>query len=124
MNYLKQRVAEFYSQALLYFLARNKIENETIQAQISRLNPITLRCFWKLFTREESDSAVFLERPHMIDEELYRLSIDALGSEQVASFAVKELVPFLSAGQIKEASQIVLENFEKYKKEKKNDNVS
>jgi len=50
---------------------------------------------------------------------MYRLSVDALGSEQYANFAIKELLPILAAGQIKEASQIIFENFEKFKKDEK-----
>ena len=43
----------------------------------------------------------------------------ALNSEQSAKFAIKELLPILTIGEIKEASQIVFENFERFKKEKK-----
>ena len=50
---------------------------------------------------------------------MLRLSIDALGSEQSAEFAVKELLPLLASDQTKEALQIVVENFEKFKKEKR-----
>ncbi|MCV0431602.1 DNA repair exonuclease [Nitrosopumilus sp.] len=95
------------------------IETDNIQAQISRLNSIALRCFWRINTRQGSDSSVFLDRPNIIDEEMYRLSVDALGSEQAASFAIKELLPVLSSGEIKEASEIIIENFQKFKKEKK-----
>ena len=66
-----------------------------------------------------SDSSVFLDRPNVIDDEMFRLSVDALGSEQAASFAIKELLPVLASGEIKEASQIIVESFEKFKKEKK-----
>ena len=50
---------------------------------------------------------------------MFRLSVDALGSEQAANLAIKELLPVLSSGQIQEASQIIIENFEKFKKEKR-----
>ncbi|QUC65029.1 exonuclease SbcCD subunit D [Nitrosopumilus sp. K4] len=95
-----------------------KIETDYIQAQISRLQALTLRCFWRITTKEISESSVFLDRPNVIDDEMFRLSVDALGSEENANFAVKELLPLLSTGQIKEASQIIVENFEKFKKEK------
>ena len=100
------------------------IETDQIQAQISRLHAQTLRCFWRITSKEMSDSSVFLERPNTIDDEMFRLSVDAIGSEQIANFAVKELLPLLASGQIKEASQIIVENFEKYKKEKKNDHIN
>jgi len=96
-----------------------KIETDHIQAQISRLNSIVLRCFWRITTKQISDSTIFLDRPNVIDEEIFRLAVDVLGSEQSAKFAIKELLPILSSGEIKEASQMVIENFEKFKKEKK-----
>ena len=97
------------------------IETDQIQAQISRLYQHTLRCFWRITSKEISDSSVFLERPSTIDDEMLRLSVDASGSEQIANFAIKELLPLLSSAQIKEATQIIVENFEKFKKEKVND---
>ena len=97
----------------------DSIETEHIQVQIARLNALVLRCFWRISTKQVSDSSVFLDRPSVIDDEMYRLSVDALGSEQSANFAIKELLPILATGEIKEASQIIFENFEKFKKEKK-----
>ena len=94
------------------------IETDHIQAQIARLNSLVLRCFWRISTKQISDSSVFLDRPNVIDDEMYRLSVDATGSEQLAKFAIKDLLPILAAGEIKEASQLVFENFEKFKKEK------
>jgi DNA repair exonuclease SbcCD nuclease subunit len=94
----------------------DKIETDHIQAQIARLNSWVLRCFWRISTKQVSDSSVFLDRPNVIDDEMYRLSIDALGSEESAKFAIKELLPILAAGEIKEATQIIFENFEKIKK--------
>ena len=95
-----------------------EIEIDVIQAQISRLNALSLRCFWKVVSKE-TESSVFLDRPGVIDDELFRLSVNALGSEQIACFAVKELLPLLETDQIKQATQIVVENFERYKKEQK-----
>lgn len=95
------------------------IETDYIQAQIARLNSLVLRCFWKIGTKQISDSSVFLDRLNVIDDEMFRLSVDALDSEQAASFAIKELLPVLAAKEIKEASQIICESFEKFKKGKK-----
>ncbi len=95
----------------------DKIEIDFIQAEISRLNSLVLRCFWRIISKETVDSSVFLDRPNVIDDELFRLSVNALGSEQIASFAVKDLLPLLDSGKLKEAVQMVVENFENYKKE-------
>ena len=95
------------------------IENDVLQAQISRLNDLTLRCFPKIVSKQNEDSSIFFERPNVIDDELFKLAVNALGSQTLASFAVKDLLPFLAANRIKEAVQLVTENFEMYKKEKK-----
>ncbi len=95
------------------------IETDYIQAQIGRLQAQTLRCFWRIISKDILDSSVFLDRPNVIDDEMLRLSANALGSEQIANFAIKDLLPPLALTQIKEATQIVLESFENFKKEKK-----
>jgi DNA repair exonuclease SbcCD nuclease subunit len=97
----------------------DKIETDLIQAQISRLNELTLRCFWRIVSKESVDSSVLLDRPGVIDDELFRLSVNALSSEQIASFAVKELLPMLDSDKLKDAIQVVMEDFENFKKEKK-----
>ena len=94
------------------------IETDQIQAQMSRLQAQTLRCFWRIISKENLDSSVFLERPNAIDDEMLRLSTDSTGSEQIANFAIKELLPSLATNQIKEAANVIFENFEIFKKEK------
>ena len=96
------------------------IETDLLQAQINRIQAQTLRCFWKIVSKEVLESSVFLERPNLIDEEMFRLSVDAVGSEKIANFAIKELLTPLSTNQIKEATKIVIENFESFKREKNN----
>ena len=96
-----------------------KIETDHIQAQIARLNSLVLRCFWRISTKQISESSVLLDKPNVIDDEVFRLSVDVLGSEENANFAIKELLPILTSNQIKEASELIYENFEKYKKAKK-----
>ena len=95
------------------------IETDHIQSQIARLNSLALRCFWKITTKQISDSSVFLDRPSVIEDEIIRLSINALDSEKEANFAVKQLLPALSTDGIDQALEIILENFEKFKKEEK-----
>ena len=94
------------------------VEQEIIQAQISRLIPHTLHCSWKLVQKQDSDSSVLSDRPARIDEELFKLAVNSLKSEKLASFAVNDLLPILSASQIEQANQLIIENFERFKKEK------
>ncbi|MBT6838509.1 MAG: DNA repair exonuclease, partial [Nitrosopumilus sp.] len=95
------------------------IETDHIQAQIARLNSLVLRCFWKITTKQISDSSVFLDRPSVIEDEMFRLSINALDSEKDADFAIKQLLPTLSTDGMNQALEVILENFEKFKKEEK-----
>jgi hypothetical protein len=104
-------------------ISGDNIETDHIQNLVSLLNSLSLRCFWRVINKK-SDSTVYLEKPNIIDEELFKLAVDSLGSEKLASFAVKELLPLLSTEQLKEASLILIENFEKYKMEKKIDHIS
>ncbi len=97
------------------------IEIDQLQAQIARLSSLTLKCFWKIATKQISDSSVFLDKPNEIEDEILKLSIKALDSEQEANFAINELLPKLSKEQTEQGLEIIIENFEKFKKEEKND---
>ena len=97
------------------------IEIDHIQAQIARLSSSTIRCFWKIETKQISDSSVFLDRPNEIEDEILKLSIKALDSEQDANFVINELLPKLSKDQTEQGLEIILENYEKFKKEKNHD---
>ena len=94
-----------------------EIETDHIQAQISRLNSLALRCFWKINNRKFSEASVFLDKPTAIDDELFRLAVDILGSEKQAKFAINDLLPILTSGEINEASEVIAENFQKFKKD-------
>jgi len=50
---------------------------------------------------------------------MFRLSINALDSEKEADFAIKQLLPTLSTDGMNQALEVILENFEKFKKEEK-----
>ena len=118
---VSQKILNFERKPIIELkISGKKIETDLIQAQISRLNPYSLRCFWKIINNDRMDSSIYFEKPNQIDEELFKLSVNALGSEQIAHFAVKELLPLLSSKQLDEATQLVVENFHEFKKRKKN----
>ncbi|HXU95058.1 MAG TPA: DNA repair exonuclease [Candidatus Nitrosotalea sp.] len=95
-----------------------------IQAQISKLFDLTLRCFWKQVSAEHSTGSVFIDKPLKIEEEMHRIAKDILGSEDMANFAINELLPLLSKGNTDQAIQAVTENFVRFKKGVKNATVS
>ena len=113
-----EKISDFTKKPIIEVkIQGNDIDTDHIQAQITRLNSRVLRCQWKITTKQISDSSVFLDRPSVIEDEMFRLSTEALGSEQDANFVIKELLPVLSTDRIDQALQIILENYEKFKKE-------
>ena len=94
------------------------IERDVAQAKISQIIPKTLYCSWKMLQSEDA-SLVLLNRPALIDEELFKLAVNALKSEKLANFAVNDLLPLLSSDQLDQATQLVIENFEQFKRDKK-----
>ena len=98
------------------------IETDLVQSQIARLYPLTLRCFWRAIQTEEINGSTFVDRPAKIDDEMFKLAKDILNSEAWANFAIRDLLPLLSTNQIDEANHLVIENFNRFKKEKKNVN--
>ncbi len=116
---ISQKIMDLKKKPIVEIRIEGKnIETDQIQTQITKLNSQVLRCFWKVSTNQDLDSLVFLDRPSIIDDEMFRLSVNSVNSEKLARFAIKELLPVLTSNEIDEASQIVFEEFQKYKKEK------
>ena len=93
------------------------IQTDLVQAQISRLIPYTLHCSWKI-SKELSDSSVLMEKPIRMDDEMLKLAISTLKSEQLANFAIKELLPLLTSNNLEQASQLIVENYKQFRQEK------
>lgn len=100
------------------------LEPGLVQTQISKLSDLTLRCFWKYISKEQSSGSIFADKPLRMEEEMYRITNDILGSTDMTNFAINELLPLLSKGNTDEADQAVIDNFERIKKGVKNATVS
>ena len=93
------------------------IQTDLVQAQISRLMPYALHCSWKI-SEKLSDSSVLMEKPIRMDDEMLKLAISTLKSEQLAHFAIKELLPLLTSNNLEQASQLIVENYKQFRQEK------
>jgi len=93
------------------------IKIDIVQAQISRLNPYTLHCSWKI-SKQSSESSILMNKPIRIDDEMLKLSISSLKSEQLGNFAINELLPVLTSHNLDAANQIIFENYKQFRKEK------
>jgi len=123
VDLLSEKLKSFAQKPIVEIKIRGEnIETDLVQSQIARLHPLTLRCFWKSIQTEENNGSTFVDRPAKIDDEMFKLAKDILNSESWANFAIRDLLPLLSANQIDEANHLVIENYNRFKKEKKNAN--
>jgi len=114
-----EKIAVFDKKPLVEIkIIGNDIERDIVQTKISQIIPQTLHCSWKMLQNDDA-SSVLLNRPARIDEELFKLAVNALKSEKLANFAVNDLLPLLSTNQLEQATQLVIENFEQFKEKKK-----
>jgi len=100
------------------------IQPDLIQAQIGKLSELTLRCFWKAISKEENSGSVFMGRPMRIEEEMFKIARETLGSDTLANFAINELLPLLSKGSNEEVDHLINENFNRFKEGLKNVTIS
>jgi len=97
----------------------DNLERDVIESKFTELASKSLYFSWEL-SKEEDESSVFLNRPAQIDQELFKLAVNALKSEKLAHIAINELLPLLSTRQVDSATQVVIENFSNFS-EKEND---
>jgi DNA repair exonuclease SbcCD nuclease subunit len=102
----------------------DNIEPDLIQAQIAKLSELTLRCFWKAISKEENNGAIFIGRPLKIEDEMFRIAKETLGSDVLANFAINELLPLLSKRNYEEANHLINENFDRLREGFKNATLS
>ncbi len=86
-----------------------------IQSQILRLSELALRCFWR-HVSEQDGGSVFMQKPARVEDEMHRIAKEVLGSEEMANFAVNELLPLLSRGSAEEAARAVSDNYTHFRR--------
>jgi len=118
MTEIVEKIGTFDKKPVIEIKIHGKnAERDVIEAKISQIIPKTLHCSWKI-SQSDDGTSVLLDRPARIDEELFKLAVNALKSEKLAGFAVNDLLPLLSTNQLDQATQLVIENFEYYKEKK------
>ncbi len=99
-------------------ISGDDIQSDLVQAQMARLATNTLYYTWKIIHRDMDNSSIFTNKPANIDNELVKLATSTLGSEELARFAIQELLDTLAENKIQEATQLVIENFEQFRRKK------
>jgi DNA repair exonuclease SbcCD nuclease subunit len=125
VNALAEKIKSYARKPIIELKITGKIsEPGLVQSQLSKLTDLTLRCFWKHTSTEQSSDSVFMDKPLKIEEEMHRIAKEILGSEEMANFAIDELLPLLSRDNTDQASQAVNENFERFRRRLKDATVS
>jgi DNA repair exonuclease SbcCD nuclease subunit len=91
-------------------VAGNNIDSRVIASSLARLQEACLHYVWQPL-EEEKPGIVYDNRPADMDSELFRLSKEALGSEEMASFAIHDLLPLAAAGEARAALDIVWDRY-------------
>jgi DNA repair exonuclease SbcCD nuclease subunit len=73
-------------------VAGSGIDSRVIAEQLKRLNDCCLHYQWQPL-EDKTATTIYDSKPADIDAELYRLSVEALGSDELAKFAVGEILP-------------------------------
>ena len=105
-------------------ISGDSIEPELVQAQIANLTNLALRCFWKTVSSAEANGSVLMQRPMNVEEEMFKVAREILHSDELANFAIHELLPVLTKGNTLEANHLVNENFNRIKKVLENVTIS
>jgi len=88
------------------------IDSSIISRNLRGLNDVCLHYVWQPLEQGQA-AEVYDERPGDLDAELLRLSKEALGSDELASFAINDLLPPAAAGDTGAALEIAWESFKR-----------
>jgi len=91
-------------------VAGSNIDSKVIAEHLKKLNDCCLHYVWQPLEAHLA-STVYQSRPTDIDSELYRLSADALGSDELARFAVGEILPLAADKDAKSVLEILWQTY-------------
>lgn len=83
------------------------IDSKAIAANLVKLNDCCIHYVWQPVAEGGTAARAYDSMPADIDAELYRLSSEALGSEELAKFAVGEILPPAAEQDAKSTLEIV-----------------
>jgi hypothetical protein len=93
-----------------------KIDSKIVAMNLSRLNESCLHYVWRIAEKHDAHLETNSRKPVDIDRELYRLTREALNSDELAAFAINEILPAASAGDLQMALDIIWKLYNNKKK--------
>ena len=92
-------------------IAGNDIDSRAIAAALVKLNDYCIHYVWQPVEEGGTASRAYDSMPADIDAELYRLSAETLGSEELAKFAIGEILQPAAEKDAKSALDLVWEAY-------------
>ena len=77
-----------------------KINSKVIATDLTRLNESCLHYVWHIAEKNDLSQELYDAKPADIDKELYRLTKETLESEELTAFAINEILPAASTGDL------------------------
>jgi exonuclease SbcD len=87
-------------------VAGSNIDSKVISEHLKKLNDFCLHYVWQPM-EEHLATTVYDSKPADIDSELYRLSAEALGSDDLAKFTIGEVLPLAADKDAKAVLEIL-----------------
>jgi DNA repair protein SbcD/Mre11 len=87
-------------------VAGSNIDSKVISEHLKKLNDFCLHYVWQPM-EEHLATTVYDSKPADIDSELYRLSTEALGSDELAKFTIGEVLPLAADRDAKAVLEIL-----------------
>jgi DNA repair protein SbcD/Mre11 len=87
------------------------IDSRTIAANLMKLNDFCIHYVWQPVEEGGIAPRAYDSAPADMDAELYRLSAEALGSDELAKFAINEILPLAAEKDAKAALDIAWEAY-------------
>jgi DNA repair exonuclease SbcCD nuclease subunit len=88
-------------------VAGRNIDSRIIAANLARLNDYCIHYVWHPIEEGRPAALAYDAKPADVDAELYRLSAEVLGSEELARFAIGEILPPASDRDARAALNII-----------------
>jgi exonuclease SbcD len=91
-------------------VAGSDIDSKIIAAQLKRLNDYCLHYVWQPL-EDRIATTMYDSRPADIESELYKLSAEALGSDELARFAISEILPLAADRDAKSVLEMLWRSY-------------
>lgn len=84
-----------------------QVDPKVVVSHLFKLKDSCLIYVWQLVDPQSQDSIIYQERPVDIDAELQKLAKDALGANDIAMFAINEILPLASQGDVSRTLELL-----------------